>query len=210
MVGSTQLPGSATDVAPLQIGLFGGTFDPPHIGHLVLADQVKHIVELDEVVFMVANQPWQKEGTRKITPAETRVALATVALESADGLSVSDLELQMGGESYTINTVAALKDRYSKLGHTIDVHVIVGSDAAAGLNTWHDYQLLREMVEVVVVNRPGGHGVAPGWRTRHIAIPPLDISSTQLRASIRAGRSVRYLTLDRVIAEIDRFGLYRD
>lgn len=190
--------------------MFGGTFDPPHIGHLVLADQVKHIVELDEVVFMVANVPWQKEGTRTITAPETRVSLATTALESADGLTVSDLELQLGGHSYTINTVEALKEQYAKNGIDAEIHVIVGSDAAAGLNTWHEYERLREMVEIIVVNRPGGHGVAPGWRTRHIAIPPLDISSTQLRDSVRAGRSIRYLTLDAVIAEVDRFGLYRD
>ncbi len=210
MVGSSNLAGSATDKGPLKIGLFGGTFDPPHIGHLVLADQVKHIVELDELVFMVANNPWQKEGTRKITDAKTRVALATVALEAAEGISVSDLELQIGGDSFTINTVVALKQHYADLGHEASIHVIVGSDAAAGLNTWHEHERLREMVEIIVVNRPGGHGVAPGWRTRHIGIPPLDISSTQIRASIRAGRSVRYLTLDPVIEAIDKFGLYRD
>lgn len=210
MVGSTQFPGSETDVSPLQIGLFGGTFDPPHIGHLVLADQVKHIVELDEVVFMVANNPWQKQGSRIITPAETRVSLATTALATADGLTVSDLELQLGGDSYTISTVDALLKQYAERGREAEIHVIVGSDAAAGLNTWHDYERLRDMVEIIVVNRPGGHGVAPGWRTRHIAIPPLDISSTQLRDSVRAGRSIRYLTLDPVIAEISRMGLYRD
>ena len=200
---------SAADLPKLQIGLFGGTFDPPHIGHLVLADQVKHIVELDEVVFMVANVPWQKEGTRTITPAATRVSLATTALAAADGLTVSELELQLGGRSYTVKTVEALKEQYSAQGIGAEIHVIVGADAAAGLNTWHEYERLREMVEIIVVNRPGGHGVAPGWHTRHIAIPPLDISSTQLRDSVRAGRSIRYLTLDSVVAEIERFGLYR-
>ena len=204
------MSGSTADLNRLQIGLFGGTFDPPHIGHLVLADQVKHIVKLDEVVFMVANDPWQKEGTRAITPPDTRVSLATTALEAADGLTVSELELQLGGHSYTINTVEALKAQYEGRGIDAMIHVIVGADAAAGLNTWHQYEQLQEMVDIIVVNRPGGHGVAPGWRTRHIAIPPLDISSTQLRDSVRAGRSIRYLTLDRVVAEIDRFGLYRD
>ena len=205
------MPGSAADQSSLRIGLFGGTFDPPHIGHLVVADQVKEALALDEVVFMVANAPWQKNGSRKITPPDKRVALATRAILDSPGFSVSDLELHLGGNSYTINTVEALVAGYRAEGIDVEILIIVGADTAAGLDTWHRAEALRQVAEFVVVNRPGDHSEPPlGWKTQHVGIPPLDISGTQIRTAVKTGRSIRYLVPDPVIDQIKRFGLYLD
>ncbi len=189
-----------------RIGLFGGTFDPPHLGHLVAAESVRDGLGLDEVRFVVANEPWQKTHDRAITPAERRVALVEAALDGVDGLAVSDVELAIGGPSYTVVTLAAL----SADEPDIDWVIVVGADAAAGLDTWHDAATLAEMAEVAVVNRPGDDGRPPaGWRWRSVAMPPIGISSTDIRDRVARGRSIRFLVpagVERLVAD---WSLYR-
>lgn len=189
-----------------RIGLFGGTFDPPHIGHLVAAHQVREQRGFDEVWLVVANHPWQKDGSRVISPAEQRLAWTRSTVEGVEGLVASDIELEMGGSSYTIDTVVELRRRRPEA----EFSIVVGADAAAGLDTWHRADELARLVSVIVVNRPGDHAAPPsGWTTEFVPIPALDISSSELRSMVAEGRSVRFLVNDEVIASLDASGAYR-
>lgn len=189
----------------VHIGLFGGTFDPPHLGHLVLADRVLDELGLDQIWFVVANDPWQKVGMRTITPAQQRLELVSAAIGDAPGFQVSAVELESGGPSYTYDTLATLISRHPEYSWT----VIVGQDAAAGLETWHRAPELKAEAEFVVVNRPGSGAMMPvGWRLTAVEIPSLDISSTGIRERVASGRSIRFLVPPRVIALIDRWEIY--
>ena len=112
----------------LRLGLFGGTFDPPHVGHLVTAVNVRHELGLDRVLLEVANRPWQKEGQRAISAAEDRFALVAAAVRGVEGLEASRMEIDRGGVSYTADTLAELERRHPGA----ELFTIVGSDAAAG------------------------------------------------------------------------------
>ena len=189
-----------------RIGLLGGTFDPPHVGHLVVADQVGDQLGLDEVRLVVSNSPWQKVGSRTITEPGRRLELVTAAVGDAPGLAVSDVEIRLGGPSYTIATIEQLTVEEPD----VEWSIVVGSDAAAGLDTWHRADELRRSQRFVVVNRPGSDGAPPdGWSCDRVEIPPLDVSSTQLRAMVAAGRSVRHLAPLPVVQLLEAWGLYR-
>ena len=136
---------------PQRIGLFGGTFDPPHVGHLVTAVNVRHALKLDLVVLMVANDPWQKQGTRSISPAADRVAMVRAAVSGVDGLVAGDDEIRRGGPSFTADTLAALAARYPDA----QLFTILGDDAASGLSTWSRIDEVVAMSQLVVVDRPG-------------------------------------------------------
>lgn len=190
-----------------RLGVLGGTFDPPHLGHLVVADQVLYALTLDEVMLIPANEPWQKVGSRKISPAEERLTMTQAAVGDAEGLSVSGIELELGGPSYMSVTLTALSERHPDA----EWLVIVGADAAAGLDTWHNTELLREQATIVVVNRPGADFQPPtGWSWELVEIPSLAISGTSLRRRVSQGRSIRFLTPQAVIDHIDEWNLYRD
>ncbi len=199
---------------PPKIGVLGGTFDPPHLGHLIVADQVLHALDLDKVLLVPANEPWQKVGKRKITPAEKRLemTLSAVGVAKSDGVSskglaVSDIELQIGGPSYTAVTLAALAEQ----DPAAEWLVIVGADAAAGLDTWHDTKRLQEQATIVVVNRPGADFQPPtGWSWDLVEIPSISISGSAIRRRVSQGSSVRFLTPDPVIEHIVDWNLYRD
>ena len=119
LVSGTETP-QLTDGAPTRVGLFGGTFDPPHVGHLVTAINVHHALDLDLVILMVANVPWQKDGTREITPAEDRLAMVAAAVESVPGLVPGRQEIDLGGNSYTADTLRVLAERVSGRGAVHD------------------------------------------------------------------------------------------
>jgi nicotinate-nucleotide adenylyltransferase len=189
-----------------RVGLLGGTFDPPHLGHLIVADQVLSALSLDEVVLVPANEPWQKVGHRKITSAERRLAMVTAAVGTTEGLSVSDIELEIGGPSYTSVTIDALAERQPGT----EWLVILGADAAVGLDTWHDTERLRRQATIVVVNRPGADFQPPtGWQWELVEIPSVGISGTGLRRRVAQGRSIRFLTPAPVIEHIVEWKLYR-
>ncbi len=192
-------------VGSARVGILGGTFDPPHIGHLVVADQVLDQLGLDEVRLVVSNVPWQKVGGRELTAPERRLQLVEAAVTGCPGVEASSIELELGGPSYTAVTLETLARREPEA----EWLVIVGSDAAAGLDTWHRADELRVNHQFVVVNRPGaGPGPPPGWRCRPVEIPELEVSSTELRRLIRRGRSVRHLTPEPVMQLLTEWGLY--
>ena len=189
-----------------RIGIFGGTFDPPHIGHLVAASDARAALDLDVVLLVVANSPWQKLGERHISDAADRLAMVEAAVASADGLVASDLEITRGGVSYTADTVAAL----AKTHPGAELFVILGNDAAAGFSTWERHEEVAAAAELVVVDRPGTPTpIDDEFVWTRIDIPELEISSTELRERLAAGRSVRYLTPLAVVTSIAERGLYR-
>jgi nicotinate-nucleotide adenylyltransferase len=190
----------------LRIGLFGGTFDPPHVGHLVTAVNVRHALRLDCVILMVANVPWQKQGSRSITPAEERLAMVEAAVRDVDGLIAGRHEIDHGGPSYTADTLAALDRDHPGA----ELFTIVGDDAAAGITTWtrHDEVVARS--SLVVVDRPGAPVVLPaGFDWTRVEVPRLEVSSTDLRARFHDGRPLDYLLTEPVLEVIARSGLYR-
>ncbi len=203
--GSESMSGAIAQ-RPKRVGILGGTFDPPHLGHLVVADQVLDQLGLDEVRLVVNNSPWQKVGEREITPPQRRLALVAAAVGAAPRVAASGVEIELGGPSYSLVTLEALSAREPGT----EWLVVVGADAAAGLDTWHRADELRERHEFVVVNRPGHEGPPPsGWRCRPVEIPALDVSSSELRRLVASGRSIRWLTPDPVVELIDRWRLYR-
>ncbi|MCU1496707.1 MAG: nadD [Acidimicrobiales bacterium] len=189
-----------------RIGVFGGTFDPPHIGHLVAALDAREVLALDVVLMVVANAPWQKLGARRISPAADRLAMAAAAVAGVEGLEADDLEIRRGGLSYTADTLATLQaaDRDTEL------FVILGADAAAGFATWERHEEVATMAELVVVDRPGTPTpVQAGYSWTRIDSPELDVSSTELRRRVADGRSIQYLTPAAVVTCIFERGLYR-
>ncbi len=189
----------------LRVGVFGGTFDPPHVGHLVTAVNVRHALELDVVVLMVANVPWQKDGTRPITPAEDRLAMVAAAVESVPGLIPGRHELDLGGNSYTADTLRALAHEYPQAR----LFTIVGDDAAAKLHTWERSDEVVSRSDLVVVDRPGAPvALDPDVDWIRVEVPRLDVSSTDLRARFVDGRPLDYLLTDATLEVIERRGLY--
>ena len=190
-----------------RIGLFGGTFDPPHVGHLVTAVNVRHALSLDLVILMVANVPWQKEGSRRITPG---------AGPPGDG----------GGGRRRRRRTRARQDRdrsgevratpptpssgWTKEYPDAAFYTIVGDDAAAGLTSWERYQEVVERSSLVVVDRPGARVELPDvvdWI--RVEVPRLEVSSTDLRARFTDGRPLDYLVTEPVLDVIAARDLYR-
>lgn len=205
-VGSScpQLKDSTLSSVRMHIGILGGTFDPPHIGHLLAATHAREALGLDEVQLVVANDPWQKTGTGAVSAASHRLEMVRAAVEGYQGLVASDVEIVRGGPSYTIDTVLQV------LGDgALDVHIIVGRDAAADLDTWHKSDELRELITVAIVDRPGITAEPPpGWRTCYVSVPQVDVSSTDLRCRLAAGDPVDVLIPPRVLEYLDRVELY--
>lgn len=194
-----------TDGAPTRVGVFGGTFDPPHVGHLVTAINVHHALDLDLVILMVANVPWQKDGTREITPAEDRLAMVAAAVESVPGLVPGRHEIDLGGNSYTADTLRVVAEEHPGA----ELYMIVGDDAAAKLHTWERSVEVIDRSRLVVVDRPGAPvelDDAVDWI--HVEVPRLEVSSTDLRSRFCDGRPLDYLLTDAVLEVIEQRSLY--
>lgn len=188
-----------------RLGLLGGTFDPPHIGHLVAAVHSRSQLRLDHVVVVPAGDPWQKSGARDVTPAEVRLEMVRAACEGLEGVVVSDVEVRRQGPSYMIDTVEELTAAGER------AVLLLGADAAAGLPTWHRAEELATRVDVAWFDRPGSPApeLAPEWRLCHLALPHLDVSSTQLREWAASGRPLDVLVPAEVVSIVRRRGLYR-
>jgi nicotinate-nucleotide adenylyltransferase len=189
-----------------RLGIFGGTFDPPHVGHLVTAVNVRHDLGLDRVLLVVNDQPWQKLGIRDITRADDRYAMVEAAVGRVEGLEASRVEIDRGGMSYTADTLAILLEEDPGR----ELFVILGSDAAAGLPTWERADEVRSLATIVVVERPGAREAEPppGWSWVRVEVPRLEVSSTDLRARVAEGRPLDYLLTPDVITTVEARGLY--
>jgi nicotinate-nucleotide adenylyltransferase len=186
-----------------RIGVLGGTFDPVHVGHIVAAVDSRHALALDRVLFVVAGDPWQKRGRVVASPAD-RVAIVRAAVEPVDGLEVSTVEIDRGGPSVTADTLEALArpDR--------ELFLLLGADAVANMSTWRRLEETRELCRLVIVTRAGERAAppAPDWDVRHVTIPRLDISSSDLRERLREGRPIDGLVPPAVVREIRERRLY--
>lgn len=188
-----------------RVGVFGGTFDPPHVGHLVTAVNVSHVLSLDVMILMVANNPWQKGGTRDITSALDRLAMVEAAVGDVDGLAAGRTEIDAGGDSYTADTLAALRGAYPGA----ELFTVVGDDAAAGLETWERFDEVIARSRMVVVDRPGKPvELSPTIDWIRVEVPRLEVSSTDLRARFVDGRPLDYLLTERVLDTIAERRLY--
>ncbi len=209
MIGSDPTRAPRRLATQRHIGLLGGTFDPIHVGHVIAAQRVAEAESLRQVWFVVANDPWQKSSCRTITPAPIRLEMVRKTCDASRAaglpLDASEVELQAGGPSYTADTVRRLRGDHPDCRFS----VIVGSDAAAGLGTWHDAEWLRHHVEFLVVARPGLPGTAPaGFRVREVECPLVQISSTDIRRRVRDHLPVRHLIPPAVSGLIAAHRLY--
>ena len=189
----------------MRLGVFGGTFDPVHVGHLVAAVNARHALDLDRVLLVVANQPWQKHA-RVVTPAADRFAVVEAAVTGVEGIEASPLEVERGGPSYTADTLDELSARHPNA----ELFLVIGADLADELDTWERVEAVRDRATLVVVNRPGVRPAKPlsEWRTVSVEIPDLDISSTDLRARAATGRPLDFLVPEPAVRVIRQRGLY--
>jgi nicotinate-nucleotide adenylyltransferase len=191
-----------------RIGVMGGTFDPIHHGHLVAASEVAHFFELDEVVFVPTGQPWQKED-RQISAAEDRYLMTVIATASNPRFSVSRIDIDRPGPTYTIDTLRELR---AARGDGAELYFITGADALSRIMSWQNADELFGMARFVGCTRPGhrlsGRGL-PVDRISLVEIPALAISSTECRQRIAAGEPIWYLVPDGVVQYIAKRHLYR-
>ncbi len=169
------------------------------------AVNVRHALELDLVLLMVANLPWQKVGTRAITPAIDRLAMVRAAVAGVPGLAAGDHEILAGGPSFTADTLAALGRQYPGA----ELFTVVGDDAAAKIHTWERADEVLRRSHMVVVDRPGNRAqLDPAISWLHVEVPRLEVSSTDLRERCGDGRPLDYLVTDEVLDVIRERGLY--
>ena len=191
-----------------RLGVMGGTFDPIHHGHLVAASEVADFLGLDEVIFVPTGQPWQKDD-RKVSPAEDRYLMTVIATASNPRFSVSRVDIDRPGETYTIDT---LRDLRAERGSEAEFYFITGADALAMMISWRDAEELFKLAHFVGCTRPG-HQLTltdlPADRFTLLEIPALAISSTECRERVRGGHPIWYLVPDGIVQYISKRGLYR-
>ena len=206
------MPGPEPPVPPRRIGILGGTFDPPHLGHTAAALEARRSLDLDVVVFVVANDPWQKTvgamaGTaEEVSPAEARLAMTREAVVGLDGVQVDDVEIRRGGPSYTADTLA----HYGEVHAGAELFLLLGSDIASGLDTWARPEELRRRATIVVMERPGFEDRRPpaGWDHRVLLGSFPDLASNDLREVIAATGEVGDAVPGGVAEIIRAHGLY--
>ncbi len=201
-------PGSGpAHLGKRRLGVMGGTFDPIHHGHLVAASEVAAQFQLDEVVFVPTGQPWQKSH-RKVSPAEDRYLMTVIATAENPQFSVSRIDIDRGGPTYTVDTLRDLR----ALNPDTDLFFITGADALAQLLTWRDSEELFSLAHFIGVTRPGHHLTDPGLPEGGVSlveVPALAISSTDCRARVAKGEPIWYMVPDGVVRYIDKRELYR-
>lgn len=197
---------------PWRLGVMGGTFDPIHHGHLVAGSEVAARFGLDEVVFVPTGTPWQKKD-RKVSPAEDRYLMTVIATASNPKFTVSRIDIERGGDTYTVDT---LRDLKTQRGPGCELYFITGADALASILTWHGAQELFELAHFVGCSRPGirlaEHDIShlPSDKVTLLEVPALAISSTECRARVAEGLPIWYLVPDGIVQHINKRGLYRE
>lgn len=199
----------------MKVGVLGGTFDPVHIGHLIIAEAVRVQLRLEKVLFVPAGQPWLKLQ-HPITPVGYRVEMLRLAILPNLHFELSDVEVERSGPSYTIDTMVELRNR---LGAQADLFFILGCDALAQFAEWKEPSKLIQLCNLAVVPRAnlafsaleGLERHIPGItdRVSYVATPIIDISSSQIRERVARGLSIRYLVPDKVEEYIAQRRLYR-
>lgn len=188
----------------MKIGILGGTFNPIHLGHLILAEEVRQKIGLNKVIFVPANLPPHKDDG-EIIPAYHRLKMVRLAVKANPHFSVSDIEIRRGERSYTINTIKEFKGIYPE----DELYFIIGSDLVKYLNGWKDVKDIIALVKFIVATRPGFPlENLPSYMTT-IDIRAVDISAFEIRQCIKENRSFRYLVPEAVRQYIIKQGLYK-
>jgi nicotinate-nucleotide adenylyltransferase len=196
----------------MRLGLFGGTFDPIHLGHLILAEQCRESCGLDRVWFVVAGAPPHKPGGR--TAVAHRLEMVRIAVAGHSAFAVSDIEASRPGPHYSVETLEAIHRDHPD----DDLFLLIGADSLADLPGWREPERIAQLATIVVVNRPGIEEVGPGdlahfgpgaHPLRGVTIPPVGIASSDLRRRLAEGRSIRYMVPRAIEAYIEAQGLYR-
>ena len=202
----------------MRLGIFGGSFDPIHTAHLILAEWVRGERSLDRVLFVPALEPPHK-ASKHLAPPAHRMRMVQLAIEDNPAFDASAVELERQGPSYTLLTVRQLRER---LGPDARLYLILGADSVHEIATWWRVRELVEEVEIIAVGRPGhslqadlealAGAFGDAWARRvgelKVDVPPMAISATDIRGRVAAGRSIRYLVPDVVRDYILRHGLY--
>lgn len=198
-----------------RLGVMGGTFDPIHYGHLVTAEEALVQFNLDRVIFMPTGRPVRKTH-RHVSSIEDRYLMTVIATASNPDFEVSRLEIDRPGDTYTVDTMIALRELY---GPRAELFFITGADAVREILTWKDAGRLTELCTFIAATRPGyepdieapaSGSAEPAPRVESMEVPSLAISSSDLRARVAQRRPVRYLLPEAVAAYIQKNGLYRE
>jgi nicotinate-nucleotide adenylyltransferase len=185
------------------IGLFGGSFDPIHHGHLIVAQAVLELLALEQVRFVPSREQPFKTG-RHTAPAETRARMVSLAIEGEPRFALEPIELSRPGPSYTVDTIRALLER--EPGQQFAV--LVGADAARDLPAWREANAIAQLASLVIISRPGAEIPLLPWPVRLVQVPSVDISATEIRRRVAAGRSIRYWVPDPVVECVVQDRLY--
>ncbi|MCS7206831.1 MAG: nicotinate-nucleotide adenylyltransferase [Dehalococcoidia bacterium] len=199
----------------MNIGILGGTFDPIHMGHLILAEEARVRLGLSKVLFIPTGQPWLKAG-RPISPGHHRLAMVRMAIEDNPFFEASDMEIRRPGPTYTLDTLRELRAQW---GNGPEIYLLLGLDALQDFPRWHQPQRILEMCTLVGMARPGYldfspqvlDAVLPGASQRLVLLhgPHIGISGTEIRRRVGMGLSIRYWVPRPVELYIAQHGLYR-
>lgn len=195
----------ATVSSRRRIGVMGGTFDPIHVGHLIVAAEALHALNLSEVIFVPAAMPWQKRPTES---AADRLAMTRIAVASEPRFTVSDVDLVRGGNTYTVDTLADLAVQHPDA----ELFLLLGTDALAGISSWKEPERIFSLAHVVCLARPGASALSQETllgEVTFLTVPAIDISSSECRDRLRYGRPVRFMVTDAVCEYIQQKDLYR-
>lgn len=186
-----------------RIGILGGTFDPPHLGHLIIADIVKDTLKLDEVWFIPNDIPPHKVETK--TSNDDRINMVNEAIKDNDSFTMNTIEIERKGTSYTIDTVKTLKERYP---HKL-FYFIIGADMVEYLPHWYEIDELMQLITFVGVKRRG-YQLQTKYPIKTVDMPTIEISSSDIRERIKQGKTVKYFLPKNVLSYIRERSLYED
>lgn len=218
---------SDIDKFPCKVGIFGGTFDPIHFGHLRSAEEIREKLELDKI-FFVPSYIHPFKATKNVADAKHRFAMVKLAIETNPFFEVSDFEIKRGDISYTVITLEHFKKEHPKR----DLYFVLGNDGWREITLWYEYRRIFELANIVVHTRGGTTTISPsqllpedevknfrgregcyihksGKKVIFVNVTELDVSATKIRETIGEGKSARYLTPDAVLDYIDKHNLYK-
>ncbi len=198
-----------------KIGILGGTFDPVHLGHLIIAEEVRSNLGLDKILFVPAGVPWMREN-EGVSAGKHRLNMVDLAVKSNPHFQSSSIEIDRQGVTYTADTLETLRE---DLDHEVELSFIMGMDVLEKFHLWKSPETVVELCSLVIVNRPGNQAVdvnevvkkypEAGAKLRIINVPRMEISSSEIRERVRQEKSLKYLVSEEVIEYIDQNNLYK-
>ena len=192
-----------------RLGIFGGTFNPPHMGHLIISQRILALANLDKIIFIPSSISPHKRDAR-LAPSDKRYQMTKLATEGNPKFEVSDIEIKRGGVSYTIDTLLAIRDLYPGTS----LFLIIGIDNWVEFNSWKSPSEILAIADLLVMNRPGFKNTEISHihdkNVKFIDVPNIEISGTMIRLDIKSGRSIKYLVPPSVEQYIAHYALYHD